>query len=91
MVTHYVATSYISWYHGGGHGGALSAGRKKWIGLASCWCHATAIGGGTVRDILRVITRLVVKHPEYLAIIPAGVLNRYREMGNQTERRVHSP
>ena len=57
--------------------GALSAGRSKmnWFGVMLV-ASATAIGGGTVRDILLGHYPLGwVKHPEYLAITClAGVL-----------------
>lgn len=57
--------------------GALSAGRRKmdWFGVMLV-ASATAIGGGTVRDILLGHYPLGwVKHPEYLAITCiAGVL-----------------
>ncbi len=57
--------------------GALSAGRKKmdWFGVMLV-ASATAIGGGTIRDILLGHYPLGwVKHPEYLVITcVAGVV-----------------
>ncbi len=60
--------------------GALSAGRRKmdWFGVMLV-ASATAIGGGTVRDILLGHYPLGwVKNPEYLAITcVAGVLTTW--------------
>ena len=75
--------------------GALSAGRKNmdWFGVMLV-ASATAIGGGSVRDIILGNYPLIwVQHPQYLLISLRGRYphNVACQMGSQIQRHLYSP